>query len=87
MEKYSFSPDLFFSIPLADFIADRTLTFPLFIYIKGTNHIILRYFIGAEVSQSEIAKTLNQPLGTIKTRMRQGMIRLHELIRENGTEF
>ncbi len=53
--------------------------------VEQRTALVMAYYGG--YSQSEIAKALNQPLGTIKTRMRQGMIRLHELIRENGNEF
>jgi RNA polymerase sigma-70 factor (ECF subfamily) len=41
--------------------------------------IELAYFSG--LSHSEIALKLNQPLGTIKTRMRLAMIRMRELLR------
>ncbi len=40
--------------------------------------IKIAYFGG--FSQSEIAEKLNLPLGTVKTRMRQGMIKLKDLI-------
>ena len=40
--------------------------------------IELAYYEG--YSQSEIAERLNIPLGTAKTRMRQGMIKLHQII-------
>lgn len=45
------------------------------------NALLLAYFEG--LSQTEIARRLNEPLGTIKSRMRAALLKLHELLNEH----
>lgn len=49
---------------------------------KERQVLYISYFHG--LSQSEIAEKIDTPLGTVKYRMRQGMIKLREILSDNN---
>lgn len=47
---------------------------------KQRSALLLAYFEG--LTQTQIAERMGEPLGTIKTRMRNGLMKLNEILRE-----
>jgi len=61
------------------------LTYALDELAPPQREIIALYATGH--SQSEIATRLDQPLGTVKTRMRRGLLQLREILRRDGYDL
>lgn len=74
--RFSTGPDEVFSQEQAAQIRSAVATLPL-----EQRQAIEMAFLGG-LTQHEIASTLNQPLGTIKARIRRGMLRLRDALKE-----
>jgi len=74
--RFAVGPDEVFSQEQATRIRSAVATLPL-----EQRQAIEMAFLGG-LTHNEIASTLNQPLGTIKARIRRGMLKLRELLRD-----
>lgn len=74
--RFAVGPGEVFSQDQATLIRSAVATLPL-----EQRQAIEMAFLGG-LTQLEIASTLNQPLGTIKARIRRGMLKLRDLLRD-----
>jgi HD-GYP domain-containing protein (c-di-GMP phosphodiesterase class II) len=54
IRKFKFDPDKYFAVPLGELRHDRVRKFPLLIYLKSNDHLILRFHSPDEISPEEI---------------------------------
>jgi RNA polymerase sigma-70 factor (ECF subfamily) len=53
--------------------------------LRPPERAVLELSVNRGLSQSQIAKTMDMPLGTVKTHARRGLHRLRELLGVNAT--
>lgn len=68
----------------ADALLDRFRIADLLARLPAEEHALLRMRFYGELSQQEIATATGIPLGTVKSRMVRGLLRLRELIEVEG---
>jgi RNA polymerase sigma-70 factor (ECF subfamily) len=68
----------------ADVLLDRFRVADLLARLPEEEHALLRMRFYGELSQQEIARATGIPLGTVKSRMVRGLVRLRELIEAEG---
>ena len=54
--------------------------------LRSEERMVLELAVDQGLSQTEIAKQIGMPLGTVKTHARRGMIRLRELLTDGSAE-
>ena len=54
--------------------------------LRREDQMILELSLEQGMSHSEIAAATSMPLGTVKTRVRRGLIRLRELLGQNSSD-